>query len=111
MHAVNGLLQIDLKRSHPSLIMNGHPGLVRFPQDCLGSISNLDNAQQLGYFSTFNRMQHQQALTNIYPQDSSAVYQSVQGESDVDSLATSKSSYSPDAIEIASVINYLQFDL
>eukprot|EP00108_Taenia_solium_P008870 TsM_000197400 transcript=TsM_000197400 gene=TsM_000197400 len=76
VHAANGLIQIDLKRSHPSLIVNGHP-LLQFQQPQQSSDNN--NSRGANYFSTFSNRQH----------DSSVVYQSVHGESDADSLAAS----------------------
>lgn len=80
MHTANGLIQIDLKRSHPSLIVNGHP-LLQFQQPQQQQRQGSDNSNRgANYFSTFNNRQH----------DSSVVYQSVHGESDADSLAASQ---------------------
>ncbi len=76
---MNGLIQIDLKRSHPSLIVNGHP-MIRFPHQQANSDASGGGPT---YFSTLNNRHVQQ-------RDSSVVYQSVQGESDADSLAASE---------------------
>ncbi|CDS38168.1 discoidin domain containing receptor 2 [Echinococcus multilocularis] len=78
VHTANGLIQIDLKRSHPSLIVNGHP-LLQFQQPQQQQQSSDNNNRGANYFSTFSNRQH----------DSSVVYQSVHGESDADSLAAS----------------------
>ncbi|VDN14462.1 unnamed protein product, partial [Dibothriocephalus latus] len=82
VHTVNGVIQVDLRRSHPSLLVNGHP-IWRSPMVNAGSMTNLERPCYIPHVNFFNT-QHPQPL--VLPVDS-ALYQSVQGESDADSLA------------------------
>lgn len=85
VHTANGVIQIDLKQSNPTLIVNGHPLLQyqQIPQQQYQQPQQQRGTETMNrgtnYFSTFNNRQP----------ESSVVYQSVQGESDADSLAAS----------------------
>ncbi|BHF81170.1 DNA damage responsive protein [Sparganum proliferum] len=84
VHTVNGVIQVDLRRSHPSLLVNGHP-IWRSPMANAGSMTNLERPCYIPHVNFFNT-QHPHPV--VLPVDS-ALYQSVQGESDADSLAAS----------------------
>lgn len=84
VHTVNGVIQVDLRRSQPSLLVNGHP-VWRSPMVNAGSMTNLERPCYIPHVNFFST-QHPQPL--VMPVDS-ALYQSVQGESDADSLAAS----------------------
>ncbi len=98
---------MDLKQSgHPSLIVNGHPMLTR-----MHSTAGDSHHHQSPFLpSTYARHPvihpahpaphaQMQASSSLFHQDS-ALYQSVQGESDADSLAASK-------FQIQSTTHYL----
>uniref|UniRef100_A0A183SLL6 F5/8 type C domain-containing protein n=1 Tax=Schistocephalus solidus TaxID=70667 RepID=A0A183SLL6_SCHSO len=85
VHTVNGVIQVDLRRSQPSLLVNGHP-VWRSPMVNAGSMTNLERPCYIPHVNFFST-QHPQPL--VMPVDS-ALYQSVQGESDADSLAATR---------------------
>lgn len=84
MHTANGVIQIDLKRSNPTLIVNGHP-LLQYQQ----TQQQYQQQQHQGSESINRGANYFPTFSNRQP-ESSVVYQSVQGESDADSLAASK---------------------
>ncbi|VDO11141.1 unnamed protein product [Rodentolepis nana] len=87
VHTANGVIQIDLKQSNPTLIVNGHP-LLQYQQIPQQQYQQQQQQQQRGT-ETMNRgTNYFPTFSNRQP-ESSVVYQSVQGESDADSLAAS----------------------
>ncbi|VDL24791.1 unnamed protein product [Hymenolepis diminuta] len=83
VHTANGVIQIDLKRSNPTLIVNGHP-LLQYQQ----TQQQYQQQQHQGTESMNRGANYFPTFSNRQP-ESSVVYQSVQGESDADSLAAS----------------------